>query len=97
MSDRYCTLLSFGNISFSVGPLCTGLISAYFNWVGSKHSLTLPLALGTGTKLLHHSDTSSIPRGVFVSCCSLSSSSWNGFCSAYATCCGGTWYGLLSV
>ena len=28
---------------------------------------------------------------------SLSSSSWNGFCNAYATCHGGTWYGLLIV
>ena len=61
-------------------------------------SMTLLLALGTSTKLLHHSDVSSTPRGVIISCCcSLSSSSWNGFCSAYATNHGGAWYGLLSV
>ena len=93
-----CTLLSFTNISFKVVPLCTGLISAWFSQAGSKHSLTLPLALGTTTKLLHHSDTSSTPKGVFISChCSLSSSSWNGFCNTYATCRGSTCNGLLFV
>ena len=98
MSDRYCILLSFSNILFNIGPLCTGLISAWFNWAGSKHSLTLPLALGTATKLLHHSNTSSTPRGVIISWhCSLSSSSWNGFYSTYVTCCGGAWYSLLFV
>ena len=51
----YFTLLSLGKISFNVGPLCTGLINTWFNLTGSKHSLTLPFALGTNTKLLHHS------------------------------------------
>ena len=97
MSNRYCTLLSFGNISFNVGPLCTGLISAWFNWAGPKHSLTLPLALDTSTMLLHHSKTSSTPRGVIITCCSLCSSSWNGFCSTNATDHGSAWYGVLSV
>ena len=86
----------FGNISFNIGPLCTGHISTWFNWAGSKHSLTLLLALGTNTQLLHHSSISSTPRGVIISCyCSLCSSSWNGFCSAYATHHGGAWYVLL--
>ena len=41
-----------------------GLINAWFNCDGSKHNLTLPLALDTNTKLLHHSDVSSTPSGV---------------------------------
>ena len=45
-----------------------------------------------------NSDTSSTPRGVIISWhCSLSSSSWNGFCSTYATHCGSAWYSLLFV
>ena len=69
MSDRYLTLLSFDNMSFSIGLLCMGLISAWFSCAWSKHSFTLPLALGTNTKLLHHSDLSSIPSGAIMSCC----------------------------
>ena len=53
--DKYLTLLSLGSILFNVGPLCIGHINAWFNRAGSKHNLTLPLALGTNTKLLHHS------------------------------------------
>ena len=96
-SERYLMLSNFGNISFSVGPMCIGLISAWFNHARSRHGLTIPLALGTNTKLLHHSDISLTPRDAIMSCCcSLSNSSWNGFCSAYAMCLGGAWYGLLS-
>ena len=74
-----------------------GLINAWFSHAGSKHNLTLPLALGTNTKLLHHSYISLTPSGAIISCCcSLSNSSLNGFCSAYATCLGGAWYSLLS-
>ena len=81
---------------FSVGPLCIGLINAWLSHAGSKHSLTLPFALGTNTKLLHHSAVLSIPRGVMMSIsCSHSSSSLNSFCNAYATCLGGAWYALL--
>ena len=90
-------LLSLGNILFNVGPLCIGLINAWFNHNRSKHNLTLWLALGTNTKLLHHSAISSTPSGVIMSSyCNLSSLSLNGFCSQYATCLGGTWSGLLS-
>ena len=68
-----------------------GLINAWFNHAGSKHSLTLVLALGTNTKLIHHSDILSTSSGVIMSsCCTLSISSLNGFCSAYATHLGGT-------
>ena len=82
MMDMYCTLLSFGSISFSVGLLCISLINTWLSHAGSKHSLTLPLALGTNTKLLHHSAISSIPRGAMMSIsCSHSSSFLNGFCN----------------
>ena len=52
--ERYFTLLCFGSMSLSVGPLCTSLISAWFIHAGSRQSLTFPFALGTITKLLHH-------------------------------------------
>ena len=90
--DIYLTLLSLGSISFNVGPLSIGHINAWFNWAGSKHNLTLPLALGTNTKLLHHSAVLSTPSGVMISIlCNQSNSSLNGFCSTYATCLGGAW------
>ena len=54
-------------MSFNVGPLRTGLINAWFNVTGSKHNLTLPCALVTNTKLLHHSTVTSIPKGVMMS------------------------------
>ena len=54
-------------MSFNMGPLQTGLINAWFHLTGSKHNLTLPFALGTNTKLLHHSAVSSIPSGVIMS------------------------------
>ena len=82
MMDMYCTLFSLGKISLSVESLGTGLINAWLNHAGSKHSLTLPLALGTNTKLLHHSDVSSTPSGVMMSISCRHFSSLNGFCSA---------------
>ena len=97
MIDIYLILLSFGNMLFSMGPLCIALINAKFICAGSKHSLTLLLALDASTKLLDHSNISFTPSGAIISCCcSLSNSSLNGFCSAYATRLGSTWYGLLS-
>ena len=88
--------LSFGSMSFSIGPLCIGLINTWLSHTGSKHSHTLPFALGTNTKLLHHSAILSTPRGAMMSIsCSHSSSSLNGFCNAYAMHLGGAWYGLL--
>ena len=93
----YLTLLNLGNISFNVGPLCIDLINTCLNCVGSKHNLTWPSALGASTELLHHYAVSSTPSGVIISIlCNQSNSSLNAFCSAYATCLGGTWYGLLS-
>ena len=77
MINMYLTLLSFGNMSFSIGPLSMGLINVWSSHAESKHSLTLPLALGTSTKLLHHLDISSTPSGAVISCCcSLSNSFW---------------------
>ena len=78
MMDMYCTLLSFGSISLSVGPLCISLINAWLSCTGSKHSHALPFALGTTTKLLHHSAVLSTPRGAMMSSsCSHFSSSLN--------------------
>ena len=43
--EIYFALLSFGRTLFRVGPLCMGLISAWFRHAGSRHNLTIPLAL----------------------------------------------------
>ena len=95
--ERYFALLSFGRISFRVGPLWMGLICAWFRHTGSKHNLITPLAMGTNTKLLHHSADLSTPSSAIMSSfCSLSNSSWNGFWSMYATWLSSAWYGLLS-
>ena len=97
ISERSLTLLSFGIMLLNVGPLCMGLIKAWFSHAWSKHSLTLPLALCTNTKVLHHSAISLNPSGVIMSCCcSLSNSSLNSFCNAYDKHLGGAWYGLPS-
>ena len=97
MIDIYCTLLSFGSISLSFGPLCISLINAWLSCTGSKYSCTIPFAFGTTTKLLHHSAILPTPRGVMMSSsCSCFGSSLKGFCNAYAMCLGGAWYGLLS-
>ena len=84
-------------MSFNIGPQCIGLINAWLSHAGSKHNCILPFALGTNTKLLHHSAVSSTPSGIMMSSsCSCWSSSLNGFCSAYAMHLRGTWYDLLS-
>ena len=57
---------SLGRISFSVGPLWTGLISTSLSLAGSSYSLTLQFALGTNTKLLHHLDVSSTHRAIII-------------------------------
>ena len=96
--DKYFTLFNFGKISLSVGPLWTGLISAWLSLSGSRHSLTLPLGFGTSLKLLHHSAISHMPNGgIYILFWSLSISSLNSFWSAYATHHGGAWYGVLSA
>ena len=46
-------LAGLGSILLMVGPLCTGLISAWFNLTGSRHGHTFPLDLRARTKLLH--------------------------------------------
>ena len=95
--DMHCTLFGLGNILLSVRPLCIGLINAWLSHPRSRHSLTLQITLGTNTKLLHHSAVSCTPSGLMMSnLCRHSSCSLNGFCSAYTTHLGGTWYDLLS-
>ena len=49
--DIYFTILSLGNISFNMGPQCTGLINTWFILAGSKPNLTLSFACGTDKKL----------------------------------------------
>ena len=65
--ERYFALSSFGRISFRVCPLCIGLISAWFKCAGSRHNLTLPLALVTSTKLWHHSNGLLTPSSAMMS------------------------------
>ena len=67
MMDMYCTLFNFSRMSFNIGPLCIGLINGWLSCTGPKHNCTLPFALGTNTKLLHHSAVSSTPIGVMMS------------------------------
>ena len=82
-------------ISFSVGPLCTSPICAWFHLAGSRQSLTFPFDFGK--KLLHHSAVSSMPSGAMMCCCCTHSNySLDGCCRAYAMHLEGTWYGLLS-
>ena len=90
--------VNFGNMSLVVGPLCTCLMSTWFNLVGLRHSHTNLFGLGTCTKLLHQSGVSSIPRGTTICCCnSQSNSSFNGLCNVYAMPLKGTSYGLAQL
>ena len=50
---RYITPGGLSRILSNVGHLCTGILSALFSLVGSRHNHILPKA-GTITKLLHH-------------------------------------------
>ena len=52
---RYFTTTCLCRMSISTGLLWRDLISALLSPAGSRHSLTMPLALGTNKKLLHHS------------------------------------------
>ena len=76
--ERYCALFNLQNISLSIGPLWTGLISAWLTLAGSRHNLTFPFSFGTNTKLLHDSAVSFLPSGAIISYyCSHSNSSLN--------------------
>ena len=50
----YFVLVSFRNISFTVGPPWNYHISASFNLIGLRQSLTFPFGFGTSTELLQH-------------------------------------------
>ena len=89
--------VSFGNISFIIGPLYSVLISAWLSLAGSRHSLTFLLTLSSDTKLLHHSDVLSTFRATIIDFCNLSISSSNGFCNAYLTCLRGAWYSMVQI
>ena len=76
--------------------LWMGLISTLLGLVGSGYRFTLPFALGTNMKLLHHLDVSSMPSATITYCiCSLPSSSFRGSCKACASLLWGAWYGWL--
>ena len=93
----FLTHPSLGRIMFNVGPLCTGLISTLSTLAGYRHNHILPLALETITKLLHHSNVSSMPRGIIIYYfCSLSSSSFRDSWSTHATLLGVAWYGWVT-
>ena len=82
---RHFTLFDLGKKLLSVGPLWTGLISAWLSPALSRHSLTFPLGFGTSTKLLHHPATSSMPSSVVMSCFrSHSNSSLKNICCVWA-------------
>ena len=81
----YVTPTSFGRIYFSVGPLWIGLISTLLSLIGSRHSLTVPFALGINMKLLHNLDVSSTPSETICCLFNLYSSSFRGSCKAFAT------------
>ena len=96
--DIYCTLMSFGNMSFNIGPLWVGLINAWFNlalglnitW--PYHSLWV-LTQSYYTTLLFHWP---LEGWLYPFSSASPNSSLNGFCSTYTTHLSGTWYGLLS-
>ena len=73
--------------------LAHSLMSVWFSSMGSRQSLSFPVGLGTGTKLLHHSDVSSTPRGTKIWCfCNWSSSSLKSCCNVYGKHPGSTWH-----
>ena len=76
---RYLTLASYSRISLNIGSPWPGLISTLLSMARSRQNYTLPLVLGTSTKLLHHSNILPIPRCTFICyfCC-VSSSSFRG-------------------
>ena len=57
-----------GSISFSAGLQSIGLISGLLSLDVFRHHLPFQFALGTNTKLLHHSYVSSMPS-VTITCC----------------------------
>ena len=95
MSVRYLITASLGRISFNVGPLCTGLLSALLSLARFSHNCILPLAFRTRKKLLHHSHVSYTSSGTIICCfCSGCTSSLRVLWSTYAILVG-AWYGWL--
>ena len=84
---KYHVCVSLRNVSLTVKPLCTDLMSACFSSTGSRQSSREPLSSGTCTNLLHHSDVLSDPRGtIFVTVVGYSRSSSSACDSAYDMC-----------
>ena len=73
-----------------VGPLWTGMMSAWFSLASLTHSLIFLFGLGTSTKLLHYSGVLSTPRDTKICCFySQSNSSLNCYCNMHTTHLGG--------
>ena len=90
----YHVFINLWSTSFVVGPLCTGLISAWLSLAISRQKCNV--LLDTMTKLLPHLAILS-PCGASIWCsCSLSSSLLNDSFSAYAMHFGSTWYGFAT-
>ena len=58
--------LSMGTIQFIIGPLHIGLSGTSLSPAGSRHRYTVPLGLGTMTKLLHYLAILSPPSGASI-------------------------------
>ena len=92
---RFLTPASLSIILFNIRPMFKGLIYDLLGLAGSRHKCTLPLVLGARAKLLYHSGVSCMPNCTIIcSFCSLTSSSINGYQSAYVTH-GGALFGQL--
>ena len=79
------------------GLLCTGLISAWLNHVGSKHSWMVPFGFGAIIKLFHHSAVLSTSRCTIICCfCRCCSFFLNSYCTACATHLDIAWYGFVT-
>ena len=80
-------LASLDRMSLRIRPLYTNLKSTLLSLAGSKHSHTVPLDIGTRTKLLHHCHVLSMSNGTITHCfCNLSSSSeWLLWCICYSS------------
>ena len=83
--------VGLGSTSFIVGPLCTGLMSAWLSLMGVRHRQAVPLHVGSMTKLLHHCLFLPVPVvPVFRVHVVYPPLFLNGLYSAYAMCLGGT-------
>ena len=89
-------LLTWVGYHLGLCPCAQIWVALYRAWLDPGTCQTLPFAFGTKTKLLHHSNVSSTPRGS-ITCyfCNWPSSFLSGFWRAYGILLNGAWYGQL--